>query len=74
MKKIIIIETPPTMQPFKRVSTLMSEEELKAAKLERPDLVFRYGEELPSSGEIKIPENEYGVSVRGMTTPGELLK
>jgi hypothetical protein len=73
-KKIIVIETPPTMVPFKQVTTLMTEEELATAKKERPDLIFRLAEELPSTGDVQIPEDTYGVSVKGMITPGDLLQ
>lgn len=71
-KKIVVVETPPTMTPFKQVTTLMTDAELEEAKKERPDLIFKLAEELPSQGEVDI-ENKYGVSVRGMITPGKML-
>lgn len=40
-RKIYIIETPPTSKEFKQCAWIGSEEELREAKLERPDLIFR---------------------------------
>lgn len=72
-KKIVVIETPPTMTPFRQVTTMMDEEELKQARKERPDLLFKLAEELPSEGEFEEVEDKHGVSVRGMITPGSML-
>ena len=77
-KSIIIIQTPVCSTSFKQVTCLMSDEELKAAKLERPDLVFKLADELPSTGdftpEIKQePDDETkGITVRGLTLPHDL--
>ena len=77
-RRIIIIQTPATSSTFTQVTCLMSEEELKEAKEERPDLLFTYADELPSAGEFAEPDDldwekdPKGITVRGMTMPHDI--
>ena len=67
-KMIVIIETPPSMQPFKQVTCLMTQEELDEGKKERPDLIFRIPEDMSVEKTMQQgPMPIEGESVHGMT-------
>lgn len=70
-KKIVLIENAPTAARFIQVTTLLSDEELERAKLERPDLIFKLQEELPSEGDF-VPLDEDESNTTGMMLPHNL--
>jgi hypothetical protein len=77
-KHIVIIQTPVSSKSFTQVTCLMSEEEYEAAKLERPDLVFKLATDLDSTPEEtgtepQPPEDETkGITITGLTLPHNL--
>ena len=74
-KNIVIIQTPPTAIKFISVTDMMTDEELAAAKLERPDLIFKLASEvneLHVSAEINPNEDvSKGITITGMTLPSD---
>jgi hypothetical protein len=75
-KNIIIIQTPPWALKFISVTDMMTDEELVAAKLERPDLIFKLANELPDLTDLRdvtIPVEDIskGITITGMTLPSD---
>ena len=80
-KNIVIIQTPPTAIKFISVTDLMTDEELAAAKLERPDLIFKLASELSaneldnikkeSEDEVMAEDDSKGITITGMTLPSD---
>lgn len=67
-RSIYVISTPPTAVEQISVTALLSDEELKEAKKERPDLIFTPGTELPEAAEVIEEEPVLEpLTVKGMT-------
>lgn len=77
-KNIVVIETAPTARVFRQYVDLMSNEELNAARLERPDLVFRVMSEEEAKEQqqepIPVEDTSKGISIHGMTLPYNLTE
>jgi hypothetical protein len=74
---MVVIQTPVSSKSFTQVTCLMTDEEFEAAKLERPDLIFKLASELPVEDKVKqvvVPEEDEtkGITVRGMTIPHDI--
>lgn len=72
------IETPPTAVKYVCVSALLSDEELVAAKEERPDLIFKELTDQDVIKEIAEPDEDITVigneAVKTMAMPSIRLK
>jgi hypothetical protein len=79
-KNIVIIQTPVYAKSFTQVTCLMSDDELAAAKLERPDLVFMLAKDMPKDEvqqqeeQLSLPglREDQGITVKGMTLPANI--
>lgn len=83
-KNIVVIKTPITQQGFTQVTCMMSDDELREAKAERPDLIFTLARDMEEAVGIETGEREpipeipviedetKGITVRGMTLPHNL--
>ena len=76
-KRIVSVETPPCVLPFRQFIDMLTDEEITQARKERPDLVFRVmadGEVVnqPSGPSIMDMDNPKGISVKGMVLPTNL--
>lgn len=75
-KNIVTISTPPWYKHQIRVVDLLSDEELAQAKLERPDLIFTLGRDLPEEKPVEESvfnlDNPVGFDVTTMAQPVDL--